>query len=411
VRLLINPIRNYAWGSRSVIASLQGRSTPTELPEAELWMGAHPAAPSYVDADGGPVALNRIIAADPGGELGESTLRRFDDRLPYLLKILAAARPLSLQVHPDAAQARAGFAAEDDAGVARDAVGRNYVDPYHKPELLVAIGEFEALCGFRDPDVSAAALDALSVPALAPVISALRAAAPVPERLRQATEVLTGWPESERADLVAAVRAAAIAVLDAPGDGEGRNDRGGAAGRETCVLVRQLADAYPSDVGVLIALLLNHVTLRPDEAVFVPAGTPHAYVRGAGVEVMAASDNVLRGGLTDKHVDVAEVTRITRYEVAADPVVRPEMIGASVVTWPVPVSEFALTKAVAAAADGTVVLPDGGPRIVVCTAGSARLEVDGAIRTVHSGESVFVSAAQPPVMVSGDAVVFQASTN
>ncbi|HLT11303.1 MAG TPA: mannose-6-phosphate isomerase, class I, partial [Micromonosporaceae bacterium] len=309
-------------------------------------------------------------------------------RLPYLLKVLAAEQALSLQVHPDADQARAGFAAEERAGVPIEAKHRNYVDPYHKPELLVALTEFDALCGFRHPELSAETLVKLGVPALDPVVAALRTGGTVPERLRGAMRLLLGWPADTRAQLVSAVAA---------------------AGRDAgLALPATLAEMYPADPGVVIALLLNHVTLRPGEAIFMPAGNLHAYLRGMAIEVMAASDNVLRCGLTPKHVDVAEATRVLRYEVLSDPVLRPTPVAPGIHTWPVPVEDFSLVRADTAA--GVAVLPGGGPRIVVCVQGTADLRAGEEALRLASGRAVLVGANEPPVQVGGSgAVVFQAS--
>jgi len=381
VRPLTNPVRTYAWGSRTAIAAMQGRPVPSPRPEAELWMGAHATAPSWVSEPDGPSALDEAIARDPERALGRAVVDRFGGHLPYLLKVLAAARPVSLQAHPDEARARDGFAAE--SALALDDPRRNYRDPHHKPEMLVAVEPFEALCGFRDPDASARDLDAYGVPALAPVITTLRSG-PVRDRLRGGMELLLRLP----VEVVAAVAAAGPDTL---------------AGR--------LAAAYPGDAGALVALLLNHVRLRPDEAVFMPAGNLHTYLDGVGVEVMAASDNVLRGGLTEKHVDVAELLRVLRYEVLTDPVVRPDEVAPGVLTWPVPVAEFALVKASPRADAGPVTLPGAGPRIVVCLAGRAELRVAGgpAGPALAGGDAVFVPATEPAVEVSGTATVFQAA--
>ncbi|MEV6813442.1 mannose-6-phosphate isomerase, class I, partial [Micromonospora sp. NPDC051296] len=335
---LYGPIKDYAWGSRSAIAELQGRSVPSDGPEAELWLGAHPGAPAAVERDGARVALTDVLAAAPGDWLGQPVLDRFGPRLPFLLKVLAAEAPLSLQAHPDAEQARVGYAGEN----VRTDGHRNYVDPFHKPELLVALGPMEALCGFRDPAISAAVLAGLGVPELRPVLDALGAG---PAGLAEAVRLLLAWPAAERAGLVAAVRAAAVA--------------GPAAD-----LVALLAEAYPADPGVLVALLLNQVRLAPGEAIWMPAGNLHAYLRGTGVEVMAASDNVLRGGLTAKHVDVAELLRVLRFEVLEKPVVSPRPVADGVVTWPVPVEDFALHRVTVDGGRPEVTLSVPGPRVV-----------------------------------------------
>lgn len=189
MELLDSPIRDYAWGSRTVLARLRGRAVPSAGPEAELLVGAHPAAPSTLDGEDGPVSLAETIAAAPFGWLGADSVARFGPRLPFLLKFLAAEAPLSLQAHPDLDRARERFAAGD----------ANYVDANHKPELLVAVEPFEALCGFRDPRRSADALDALGGEPLAPVVEHLRRG-----ELADAVELLLTWP-GKREDLVSLV--------------------------------------------------------------------------------------------------------------------------------------------------------------------------------------------------------------
>jgi mannose-6-phosphate isomerase len=380
MRLLDSPVRGYAWGSRTAIAALQGRPTPSPGPEAELWLGAHPSAPS--------------VLADSGQRLDEALAGAGAPRLPFLLKVLAAAQPLSLQAHPDAAQAAAGFAAEEAAGVPRDAPNRTYVDAHHKPELLVAVEEFDALCGFRPPAESAALLAALDVPELAPIVAALRGPDPE-EALRTAVTAILLHPDPK--GLVAAVAPAALASA-------------GAAG-----LASELADRYPDDVGVVLALLLNRVTLAPTEAVFMPAGNLHAYLRGVGVEIMAASDNVIRGGLTPKPVNVKELLRILRFEVLVDPVVRPVEVPGwpGVVTWPVPVRDFTLYRAVVpeggAAGGGEVRLPGRGPRVVLCLRGSVTADDGAGPVTLTGGRAAFAAAGAGPVVVTGSGEVYEAA--
>lgn len=380
---LVNPVRQYDWGSRTVIAALMGRPTPSPEPEAELWMGAHPSDPSSLVRPSGSVSLATAIEADPAGMLGPVVAERFGPRLPYLFKILAAERPLSLQAHPDAERAASRYAARDE----------NYLDPYHKPELLVALTEFDGLCGFRDPAESAATLAGLRVPALDAVISQLSAGSPE-ERLRGAVTTLLTWPQAERARMVAAIGAAAGRLQD-------RHPEYQAAAR--------LADQFPTDLGVVVALLLNHVRLAPGDAIWMPAGNLHAYLSGTGVEIMAASDNVLRCGFTTKRIDVAELLRVLRFEVLVDPVVRPMPVRPGVVTWPVPVEEFALVRATLTGDGGRVELPGAGPRIVLCVAGSVDLTA-GARRTrLGRGESVFLPGDAPAVDCGGTGEVFQAA--
>ncbi|SDY71304.1 mannose-6-phosphate isomerase, type 1 [Micromonospora pattaloongensis] len=387
MELLSCPIRNYAWGSRSVIAQLQGRPVPSDGPEAELWMGAHPGAPSMVRRDGDEVSLAELIDANPREWLGPDVVARFGPRLPYLLKLLAAQTPLSLQAHPDADQARAGYAAEVAAGGDGP---RRYADPHHKPELLVAVTPFEALCGFQDPLVSAEVFEAFGVPALDPVIAALRTGV---SGLPVAVQTLLTWPEAERAGLIGAVTAAEPAARF--------------SGAVT--LVRRLAKEYPGDPGALVALLLNHLVLRPGEAIWMPAGNLHAYLHGAGVEIMAASDNVLRGGLTPKRVDVPELLRVLRFEVLDDPVVRAVPVTPGVRTWPVPVDDFVLHQV---RLDGEVErarVAAVGPRLVFCLSGDISVDDGRGAVCVPAGCAAVGVAVGGELTISGQGEVYVAS--
>lgn len=374
VRLLSNPVRRYAWGSRTALAELLGRPVPSPEPEAELWIGAHPTGPSTA----GGTPLTDLIAAAPAEVLGEDALARYGARLPYLLKVLAADAPLSLQAHPDPDQAAAGYAAEEAAGVPVGAPHRRYRDPYHKPELLVALGgyggaggpdrdQFRALCGFRDPGDSARLLAGLGVPELAPAVTALGSG-----DLAGAVRWLLEYPRP--AELAAAV-----------------------AGRSE--LAGELAVAYPGDAGVVVALLLNEVTLAPDEAIFMPAGNLHAYLRGTGVEIMAASDNVLRGGLTPKHVDVAELLRVLRCEPLPEPVLAPVRVSPGVLTWPVPVPDFALHRVRLEPDRPALDLAVGGPRVVLCVAGEVRVDDGVSPVTLRSGSAALGYGSVPGPLV------------
>ncbi len=374
---LTGVIRPYAWGSRTAIAGLQGRS-PADGPEAELWLGAHPGDPSSVRGPDGPVNLDTLIADDPKGQLGLPVVEEYGVRLPYLMKVLAADAPLSLQAHPDAAYAASAFAAQETDS----SLPRNYTDAYHKPEMLVALTPFEALCGFRDPSVSADALASLEIPALSPVVSALRSGV---SGLRTAVQTLLSWPTADRAALVDAVGPAQPLALS-------------------------LASYYPGDPGVLVALLLNHVRLAPGEAIWMPAGNLHAYLRGTGVEIMAASDNVLRGGLTPKRVDVDELLRVLRFEVLDDPVLPGVPVAPGVTTWEVPVRDFALFRVELSGARPPTPIPASGPRIVLGTAGDVFVAGDhGTPVAVPAGGAAFASADAGPITVAGVGEAFVAA--
>ncbi|WP_406216755.1 mannose-6-phosphate isomerase, class I [Streptomyces canus] len=373
-------IRPYAWGSTTAIPELLG-VRPTGEPQAEMWMGAHPGAPSRT----GRGTLVEVIAADPAKELGAEAVAKFGPRLPFLLKILAAGAPLSLQVHPDLAQAKEGYDDEERRGIPVDAGHRNYKDANHKPELICALTEFDGLCGFREPARAAELLDALGVDSLKPYVDLLHAR-PEEAALR---EVLTAVLTADRAEMAHTVIEAAAACARLGGDHAPYAD---------------IAHHYPGDPGVIAAMLLNHVRLQPGEALFLGAGIPHAYLSGLGVEIMANSDNVLRCGLTPKHVDVPELLRIVRFEAADPGVLRPEASPDGEEVYETPIDEFRLSR---------YVLPEGGathnltrptPQILLCTAGSVR----AGEHELSPGQSVFVPAGEK-AEVSGTGTIFRAT--
>jgi mannose-6-phosphate isomerase len=377
---LSNTVRPYAWGSTTAIPELLGVA-PTGEPQAEMWMGAHPGAPSRVTrdtslatpADAAEAAeqpLSALIAADPVRELGPATVEKFGPRLPFLLKILAAGAPLSLQVHPNLAQAKEGYAAEESAGLPIDAPHRNYKDANHKPELICALTPFDGLCGFRHPVEAADLLAGLNVDSLKPYVDLLHAQ-PEEAALR---EVLTAVLTADRAEMAVTVADATAAAERLGGD---------------YAPYAAVAHHYPGDPGVIAAMLLNYVRLQPGEGMFLGAGVPHAYLNGLGVEIMANSDNVLRCGLTPKHVDVPELLRIVRFEATDPGVLRPEASPSGEEVYDTPIEEFRLSRYVLAPGAEPRDLTATTPQILLCTAGSVRA---GEL-TLAPGESVFVPAA------------------
>ncbi|MGD0701938.1 MAG: mannose-6-phosphate isomerase, class I [Trebonia sp.] len=392
----------YAWGSHTAIAELQGRPVPTAEPEAELWMGAHPSAPSWVRRPGGRTTLDAVIAADPVGELGGLCAEEFGGRLPFLLKVLAAEKALSIQVHPSRAQAEAGFRAENERGLAPGDKSRNYTDDWPKPEILCALTPFEVLAGMRAPDNAAGLLKELAVPALDP-ITAILAGATGPQALTRALAAILAWPDGRRAVLVDEVARGCTAVAE----------RGGPYAAACAAAVR-ISGEHPGDLGVVASLLLRHAVLEPGDAVFMPAGGLHAYLHGTGVELLANSDNVVRAGLTPKHIDVPELLKLTDPAVAV-PVLEPRPLGDGAFGYDSPVPEFRLYRA--ELGGGEVRLPGaGGPRIVFCTEGAAVLRASGgaadgaADLTVARGESCFLAAADGVVTATGPADVFIAAS-
>lgn len=348
--------RHYEWGSPTAIPQLLGLE-PDGRPVAELWFGAHPHDPSPLPTVGGSLA--DFVAADPEATLGSAVATRFAGRLPFLVKILAASRSLSIQVHPNLEQARDGYLRENVAGIAEDAPERNYKDPNHKPELFCALTPFDALCGFRPVDETLALLADLGLPELEFLVDLLHGADP----LRAAFTGVLSHPD------IAPVGAAVTARVADAADGP-------------LYATRLASEDAPDDVGIVLTLLLNYVRLEPGEAIYLGAGNVHAYLRGTGVEIMASSDNVLRCGLTPKHIDVPELLKVTDFSPLPDPL-WPSVGG----RFDVPVADFALTRL---DVDESTGLHDDGPCIVVCTWGA----VSVADVPVPSGHAAFVPAGQ-----------------
>ncbi len=392
-----NPLRNYAWGSTTAIADLLGR-TPSGGPEAELWIGAHPDSPStVVGPDTGAMGLDELISSDPERTLGPAARAEFGDRLPFLVKILAASAPLSLQVHPNLSQAREGFAAENGAGVPQDAPHRNYRDDNHKPEMIFALTPFQALSGFRPVSESVEVFSATArlieqdrgwVPtALTAVISDLGIPDPSRANREAFVRLLGGGAETK------AVVDVVVSVLEATDD-----DGGSSLLREARNTVLELSRHYPGDPGVLVALLLNRVSLAEGEAMCLSAGQMHAYLSGLGVEVMASSDNVLRGGLTAKHVDVPELVRVCDFAPRDPELVTAQITDASQELYRPPFREFQLQRIELEAHGGPVPVAQHGPALVISVRGDARLDSPKSeLRLLH-GESAFLPVLDEPVL-------------
>jgi mannose-6-phosphate isomerase len=385
---LSSGVRYYPWGSRTVIPDLLGEPVPANRPYAELWVGAHPDEPSML-SDGRPLDL--AISQRPDVLLGAPVRERFGDRLPFLMKVLAAEQPLSLQAHPTTEQARAGFAAEEAAGVPHDDATRTFKDPFHKPELLMALTTFEALCGFRPVEESLHCLAKLQVSVLKPTIAALARGG-----LRAAIPQLLALSGKRRTVLVEAVAEAAAGFVAAH-DPEFINTYRWAA---------TLAQTYPGDPGVVISLMCNHLKLAPGEAVFLPAGNLHAYLSGAGIEVMASSDNVLRGGLTHKHVDLAALIEVLDFTDGRVPILHP-VLGPGGLRYPVPVQDFDLTRCQLDGQSGS--LATRGPQVLLCTEGTAVLASADCELVMEKGDAVFVPAGAP-LTARGPAVLYRTTT-
>jgi mannose-6-phosphate isomerase len=399
---LTNTPRDYAWGSTTAIAELLG-AVPSGKPEAELWLGAHPGSPALVH-DGPPVALDEWIAADPKRALSGGT------KLPFLLKLLAARKPLSLQAHPSRAQARAGYARENALGVPLDSPLRNYRDDEHKPELIVAISEeFIALSGFRPLAQSVHDLQAISDarPSLAAAefVDELRARATggAPAALAWAVEYLLRG--GDRVELI--IREFAQAAV---------TDQALSVAPSATLTMRSLAAEYPTDPGIVIGALLNRVVLDPGEALYLPAGNLHAYLSGLGVELMSASDNVLRGGLTSKHVDVDELLRVADFEPLLEPRLASQAFGEHLSAFVAPIDDFLLVRYQndradeVASAESATHVPVTCAAIALCTAGEAVLSGAHSTLTLKRGQACFVTGDETSLNISGTADVFIATS-
>jgi mannose-6-phosphate isomerase len=446
-------IRPYPWGTRTAIADLQGRPVPAPGPEAELWMGAHPSAPSSITrvpvspstSSVTSVTLDALIAAAPERELGAEVTERFGGRLPFLLKVLSAEKALSIQVHPSRAQAEAGFAAENARGLPPGDPARNYVDDWPKPELLYALTPFEVAAGLRTPSDASTLLRALAVPELQPLAAPL-AAAVAEDALAAALASILEWPEPGRLGLVSAVVAACERLAAA-----------GGPYADACAAAVRVAVGHPGDLGVVALLLMRHEVLQPGQAVFMPAGGLHAYLRGTGIELLANSDNVVRSGLTSKHIDVPELLKLLNPAVSV-PLLTPTRLTPSITTFDTPSREFRLylieflappaapapatpsapaaapaapapaatpptpaaapapaappaTPQVPAAAPApagalasTLALPGDGPRIVLCLDGACDLRsASGDALKLNRGDSCFIPASDGAVHATGQA--------
>lgn len=405
MRRLTNTVKDYAWGAASGIPEILGQE-PDGTPAAELWVGAYPAAPSQV----GDRGLDELIAADPERLLGTECRARFGDRLPFLLKVLSVGTALSIQSHPSRQQALDGFAAEEAAGIPLDAPHRSYRDAWHKPELIHALGDFHALCGFRP------------VPAILATIERFEAALSRDGAARDARDALADWRSAlTGAEETAALRDAVALVLSStdrfgsladalaaaladPATVRVGADDASHAGSSTDpveTLLEVQAD-FPHDPGVLVTVMLRRVLLRAGESLALDSGVLHAYLRGLGVEIMAASDNVLRGGLTSKHIDVPELIRAARFDTRAPEVLaldeRSEVRGTT--------DDFILTV-LSDVQDRALSRP--GPLALLCTSGSFVLDTGEKTLRLEQGEAVFVGADEPRPAVTGGGALYIAS--
>ncbi|WP_114765009.1 mannose-6-phosphate isomerase, class I [Vibrio rhodolitus] len=370
---LDNVIQNYVWGSKTAMGELFGIANPDNQPQAEIWMGAHPNGCSKVAGSG--ELLSEIIAQDPHGVLGEYTAERFGE-LPYLFKVLSAAKPLSVQVHPSKAKAMAGFVKENQQGIELSAANRNYKDANHKPELVYALTFYKAMNGFRPVAEIVALFQQAGIDSLRDEVDAL-SALPNEQGLAEFFSVvmnLTGERKQQAiAELVARVELPAKTAL----------------AREAFELIQDFSQEYGDDIGLFSPLLLNVVELEPGEAMFLHAETPHAYVKGTGLEIMANSDNVLRAGLTPKYMDVAELIANTQFHsIASDEIKLAPFCSGNKLGYPIPVDDFGFEIIALDAEDKAQYVR--GAEIIFCIEGQATLSCGSDLVTLAAGESAFV---------------------
>lgn len=383
--LLDCAIRHYPWGSTEALPRLIGRQADGS-PWAEMWMGAHPAAPAQVLGDGSSVGLDRLLQTAPQQLLGSRVVARFGPRLPFLFKLLACDRPLSIQCHPDAEAAMVGFEREQWRGLPLSAPERNYRDFFHKPELLVALTDVSALVGFR------------------PVADIARDLQPVADQL----------PDWTSQDRPLAVLMRYLLELDGDSAAELHQRASQATANESARgrWLSRLIELHPTDGAALAPLLMNLVELSPGQGIFLPPRVLHAYLHGAGLEIMASSDNVLRGGLTDKHVDVDELLEVGLLEPSSPQPIEGEPAGAAVTEYRVPIDDFALCHI--EVGDEPHVRTrnlDSGPEVVVCLGGVCRLQCGDSDEVVElvPGTVVFVTAECPDYTLSGGGTMWLAT--
>lgn len=393
--ILKNPIQDYAWGSRTALPELLGTQTPSKRPQAELWMGAHPKAPSEVLVDGNWKLLPQIIEKSPAGILGKRVAEKFANKLPFLFKVLAAARPLSIQAHPDLDQAKEGFVRENGLGIPLSAPNRSYKDNNHKPEIICALTAFWALNGFRKIDN---------------IVSLLKEIDPseLLEEIRELENNLdsNGLKLFFSTIMVMEKEKQQRVVAKAIDYAEKHTD-----GNPVFEWMVRLNAEYPGDIGVLSPVLLNLVELIPGQAMFLQAGQLHAYLEGVGMELMANSDSVLRGGLTPKHIDVQELLKILKFKEKQLVILEPEEQANGEHVYASDAEEFQLSVITVGVGTFYASPEDRSVEIIICMSGRASIKnlENGKTLELKKGRSIIVSAAVRQYSIKGEAILYKAS--
>lgn len=354
--LLDGRIQRYLWGSTTLMQELCGWAEDGQ-PIAELWFGAHPKAPSSVHG----TDQNLLQLLQPG------------HGLTFLLKLIAVAQPLSIQAHPNAEAARAGHQREVTQGIPLSAPERSYPDSNHKPELLVALSQFHALAGFDTPVLIRDAMTLIPNEDLQRLVGSLASSLKSAEDLQRSFSALLQSDPGTQSRMLDALRRA-----------DARNN-------PKLTLAQRLLNQYPKDLGALLSIFLRVLVLQPGQALYVTSGLLHCYLSGLAVEIMANSDNVLRCGLTSKHVDVPELLRVV--DAAATPLVLEGMSapGSQDVPYPVPVPEFRLSR-LALSTTQPVVLETQHAEIVLAVSSAITVVENEETTVVQPGQAAFVAA-------------------
>ena len=395
ISILKNPTQHYAWGSKTFIPKLMGEPLPSEKPQAELWMGAHPKAPSQVLCDGEWISLPEWIRKDPEGILGETVAKEFSNQLPFLFKVLAADKPLSIQAHPGRAQAREGFTRENGMKIPRDASHRNYKDKNHKPEMICALTPFWLLNGFRKIEDLIALTGKIGAPSLTETAIPLQGQGGA-AGLKVFFTHLMNMDQGTQRQLIAEVvhHCDTLSTTD-----------------PELEWIRKLNQKYPGDMGVLSPILMNLVKLEPGEGFFTPSGRLHAYLEGAGMELMANSDNVIRGGLTGKTTDVPELLKILDFAPSEVNILEPERLKRGEEVYHTPAKEF-LLSVISVFKGSLFESPQRrSVEIMTCLEGIARISDlgTGDSLSLTKGTAIIVPAAVEHYRIEGEAKLYKAT--
>jgi mannose-6-phosphate isomerase len=395
IGLLKNTIQEYAWGSKNAIPGLLGQRNPGNKPQAELWMGAHPKAPSLVQYHGQWVSLPDLINKNPLDVLGKNAARNFNNKLPYLFKVLAAAKPLSIQAHPNVHQAREGFESENAQGIPLDAPYRNYRDANHKPECICALTQFWALSRFRRISGILSYLKKVCAHGLDAEINDLKQQPTSDGLKRFYTALMTMDADRQNRIIAQALEQAQRLETEDP----------------VFNWMLKIGSDYPNDIGVLAPILLNLVCLEPGQALFLDAGELHAYLEGLGIELMANSDNVLRGGLTPKHVDVPELLRVLKFEDQDVTFLKPQELVPNEFIYPSPVEEFELSAITLNSGAQYQSPAQRSVEILLCTRGTVTLTDYGSQSEtqLQQGIAALIPAAVERYAIRGEGTCYKAA--